>query len=112
MVVAGGIGAAGNVTADKFYTTTGIYWSGNGASYSSGGAGLTYTANTAPPGSSILGDQWYNTATDVLYEYASDGTSDYWIDIQSPTLSSNAAGGGGSSVASARVVGYNLVFGG
>jgi hypothetical protein len=30
-----------------------------------------------------LGDQWYNTANDVLYEYITDGVSTYWVDIQS-----------------------------
>jgi hypothetical protein len=36
--VAGGAGIAGNVYADKVYTTTGLYWSGNGYAFSSGGA--------------------------------------------------------------------------
>jgi hypothetical protein len=58
--------------------------------FSSGGAGLTYTANTAPPSSgNVTGDQWYNTTTNVLYEYLNDGTSKYWIDIQSPTITGN-----------------------
>ena len=37
LVVAGGAGIAGNVYMDKLYTTNGLYWSGNGASFSSGG---------------------------------------------------------------------------
>ena len=39
LIVRGGAGITGNVYADAFYTTNGIYWSGNGASYSSGGGG-------------------------------------------------------------------------
>jgi hypothetical protein len=31
-------------------------------------------------------DQWYNTSTDVLYEYLYDGTSNYWVDISSPAF--------------------------
>jgi len=52
-----------------------------------GGTSLTYTANTAPPVSgNVAGDQWYNTSTNVLYEYLNDGTTSYWIDVQTPTV--------------------------
>ena len=51
--------------------------------FSSGG----YTAGVAPPVSgNISGDQWYYTSTDVLYEYVNDGTTSYWVDIQSQTI--------------------------
>ena len=33
-------------------------------------------------------DQWYNTSTDILYEYQNVGTGTFWIDITSPTISS------------------------
>ena len=67
LVVRGGVGIAGNVYSDTVYTTTGIRWAGNGVAFSSGGgAGLTYTANTAPlTTGNVSGDQWYNTSTDV-----------------------------------------------
>jgi hypothetical protein len=68
----------GNVTANKVYTTE-LRWAGNNAVYN---AGITYTASTSPI-SAKLGDQWYNTANDVLYEYITDGTTSYWVDIQS-----------------------------
>jgi hypothetical protein len=48
-----------------------------------GGGGITYTAGVSPPGGPNVGDQWYDTANDVLYEYLDDGTSQYWIDVQS-----------------------------
>jgi hypothetical protein len=87
LVVRGGAGIAGNVLADKFYAVNGIYWSGNGASFSSGGGGITYTASTDPPAAgNVAGDQWYNTVNDTLYEYLSDGTTAYWVDIQSPII--------------------------
>ena len=58
----------------------------------SGGTSLTYTANTAPLASgNVLGDQWFNTATNVLYEYINDGTSSYWVDTSSPSTSTNSA---------------------
>ena len=57
-----------------------------------GGTSLTYTANTAPLASgNVLGDQWFNTATNVLYEYINDGTSSYWVDTSSPSTSTNSA---------------------
>ena len=86
LTIGGGLGVAGNVVADKFYTTTGLYWAGNGVAFSSGGGGgggITYTSDATPPGTPNIGDQWYNTTTDVLYEYLEDGTSSYWVDIQS-----------------------------
>jgi hypothetical protein len=57
----------------------------------SGGSGLVYTANTTPPASgNNKGDQWYNTTTNVLYEWATDNVSFFWIDISSPTVSNTA----------------------
>jgi hypothetical protein len=86
--VTGNVNVTSNVFANKLYTTNGLYWAGNGVAFSSGGgAGLTYTAGVAPPVSgNISGDQWYYTSTDVLYEYVNDGTTSYWVDIQSQTI--------------------------
>jgi hypothetical protein len=87
LVVTGGVGVSGNVYANVFYTADGIRWAGNGAVFASGGgsgSGTTYTASTAPPVSgNVSGDMWYNTGTDILYEYLNDGTSSYWVDVQS-----------------------------
>lgn len=84
--------SAGNVNADVLYTNNGIRWSGNGEIYSPASPGLNYTANTAPPASgNIEGDLWYNTTTDILYQYIGDGTASYWFDIQSPTITNNQA---------------------
>jgi hypothetical protein len=33
-----------------------------------------------------VGDQWYDTTSDVLYEYINDGTSNYWVDTTSPAF--------------------------
>lgn len=53
--------------------------------------GITYTANVTPPTfGNLTGDQWYNTTTDVLYEYSYDGQNYYWVD------QSGAAFGDGS----------------
>ena len=53
-----------------------------------GSGGVNYTAASAPPATGVnVGDQWYNTSTNVLYEYLTDGITYYWVDTQSPTLS-------------------------
>jgi len=57
-----------------------------------GGTSLTYTTSTSPPASgNLLGDQWFNTSSNVLYEYLNDGTAAYWVDISSPSTSSNGS---------------------
>lgn len=59
--------------------------------------GITYTANIAPPTfGNLTGDQWYNTTSDVLYEYSYDGANYYWID-QSGAAFGNVPGSGGES---------------
>lgn len=88
LVVSGGAGIAGNVTASKIYTSSGLFWSANGVSaLATGGT----TAGPTPPEIKKYGDLWYNTTNDVVYEYLSDGTSDYWIDISSQTIAANTS---------------------
>jgi hypothetical protein len=58
-------------------------------------AGIVYTAASVPPVSEKLGDQWYNTDTDILYEYINDGTADYWVDTSSSAI--NVSNGGATS---------------
>ena len=54
--------------------------------------GVPYTAATVPPTANVVvGSQWFNTSTNVLYEYMYDGTSYYWIDLTGPAISANAS---------------------
>lgn len=81
---------AANLTANKVFTSTGVFWTGNGAAYATGGGGgggITYTASTTPPVSPAIADQWYDTAEGILYEYIDDGDTYQWVDIVSPTFS-------------------------
>jgi len=91
-IIAGNARISSNVFANKLFTTTGLFWAGNGVAFSTGGGGggggLTYTSDSNSPGSPALGDQWYDTDTDILYEYIEDGVSSYWVDMQSPIFSS------------------------
>jgi hypothetical protein len=70
---------AGNIFANKFYTTNGLYWTGNGVAFSSG---MSFAESTTPPAAPALGDQWYNTTEDILYEFIGN----YWVDVQSPSI--------------------------
>jgi len=77
--------------ANSAYTQANSAYTQANAAYNKANSttGLTYTANTTPPSSPNKGDQWYNTNTDILYEYITDGSSNVWIDIQSPIISSD-----------------------
>ena len=46
--------------------------------------GLKYTESTVAPANPRVGDQWYDTDTDVLYEYLDTGAVNAWIDITGP----------------------------
>jgi hypothetical protein len=107
LVVRGGAGIAGNVFADKFYTSSGIFWSGNGAAYAAGGGGGSFTASATAPVAPALGSFWYKTTTDVLYEYINDGTTSYWVDIQTQTIASNTSA---VSTFAGTVFGANITF--
>ena len=87
-ISAGNISVTSKIAAGTVYTTSGIYWSGNGNPYATGGgSGITYTASTTPPVSPAIADQWYDTAEGILYEYMDDGDTNQWVDIVSPTFS-------------------------
>lgn len=52
-------------------------------------SGITYTTSNNAPVGPKLGDQWYNTYNNILFEYISDGTTNLWIDVSSTTITSN-----------------------
>ena len=79
--VTGFVSATGNVYGNAILSDNYFYANGQPIP-----TGIVYTANVAPPGSSDIGDQWYDTTNDVLYEYITDGTSDYWVDTTSPAF--------------------------
>ena len=90
--------ASGNITGGNIITVGAISTSGNvygnailsdNYFYANGQpipTGIVYTAATSPPAGPDVGDQWYDTTSDVLYEYINDGTSDYWVDTTSPAF--------------------------
>lgn len=42
-----------------------------------------FTTSATTPSNSIVGDQWYDSSTDIVYEYINDGVNDIWVDISS-----------------------------
>ena len=81
--VSGAVSASGNITGGNILSNN--YYYANGTPVP---PGITYTANTAPPTTPApkVTDQWYDTASDVLYQYIDDGTNDYWVDTTSPAF--------------------------
>jgi hypothetical protein len=66
----------GNILTDNYY-----YANGTPVPF-----GITYTAAVVPLPNPRIGDQWWDTINDVLYEYIFDGTSEYWVDTTSPAF--------------------------
>jgi hypothetical protein len=83
LITVGLISTSGNIGAGNILSNNYFYANGTPVP-----PGIIYTANTAPPTSPApkVTDQWYNTSTDVLYQYLDDGTTDYWVDISSPAF--------------------------
>jgi len=79
----------GNVVINALQTASGLYWTGNGKAIS----GITITASANPPTDPppSIGDQWYNTSNDVVYQYIFDGGSTYWVDISTSVITANAS---------------------
>jgi hypothetical protein len=98
-VLTGGVvSATGNVTGGNVLTFGLVSATGNvfgnairsdNYCYANGvpiPTGIVYTAATTPPAGADVADQWYDTASDVLYEYINDGTTSYWVDTTSPAF--------------------------
>ena len=85
----GNLTIAGNIDADKIYTTQGLYWAGNRQQVVGSGINIFSDPNP-PPGVVKAGDQWYATDIGVLFEYINDGDSEQWVDITSSTIAANS----------------------
>jgi hypothetical protein len=78
----GAIRAVGGIsTQANLYVGSGAYFA-NSRTISK----QVTTSSTTPPAAGVtkVGDQWYDTATDTLYQYLNDGTTNgMWVDITS-----------------------------
>jgi hypothetical protein len=79
--VTGELSATGNILGNGFLSDNYYYANGVPVPF-----GITYTAAPAPLPDPRIGDQWWDTDNDVLYEYISDGVSEYWVDTTSPAF--------------------------
>jgi hypothetical protein len=50
------------------------------------GGGIRTSSTSTPPANPTVGDIWYNTNTDDIYRWTSDGVSSYWLDYTGPTV--------------------------
>jgi hypothetical protein len=81
ILTVGKISTSGNVYGNAILSDNYFYANGQPIP-----TGIIYTAAVSPPVGPDIGDQWYNTTSDVLYEYINDGTSSYWVDTTSPAF--------------------------
>jgi hypothetical protein len=82
--------SADGFTINKNILTTGIQWSGNSAVYRSG---INYYTQATPPAGANYGDQWYDTTTDIVFEWTpSDGANGFWVDITTSTVNATNTG--------------------
>jgi hypothetical protein len=77
LVIAGGVGVGGNVNIGGTVT----------------GGGIRSTSTSTPPSNPVVGDIWYDTTSDIISRYTTDGTGTYWLDIVGPTISNPYYGG-------------------
>jgi hypothetical protein len=80
----------GSVTTINFATGTTATLVGSVLTVQS--TGLRSYSTSTPPTSPNIGDIWYNTATDDMLRYTTDGVNFFWLDINGPY----GSGGGGS----------------
>jgi hypothetical protein len=94
------LSSSGNVVGANINTVGIVSAAGNViGNYFVGNANVQFTSSTTPPATgNLIGAQWYNTATDTLYEYQSDGTTLYWVDITGPVIGSNGAVAGSAII--------------
>ena len=69
-----------------------------------------FTAAAGAPSNPALGDEWYNTNLDILFQYINDGTSSYWVDIQSLGQTGNITNITDSTLGGNIVVGINNTY--
>ena len=96
-------------TSDQRAVTSGSYANSAYSKANSISAGITFTANSGVPPSANVGDQWWSTTDDILYEYINDGTSNVWLDISSSAITSTTTAA--SSTNNARTMINAYVFG-
>lgn len=79
--------APNTVATRKFLTQTGTGTNGAAPVWSQ-----TYTTSSGAPSSPVVGDLWYKSTSDIFYVYVNDGTSSFWLSLNTyPSSFSNLA---------------------
>lgn len=55
----------------------------SGLMVGSAGGGYKFTTSPTPPAVATVGDNWYDTSTDILFRYITDGVTYCWVDNSS-----------------------------
>ena len=76
---------SGDVVANSITVLTSLTCTGNIIA-----GGVRRTTSTTAPTNAGVGDLWYDTATDIMFQYIYDGTNYIWVDINSLAVNSNA----------------------
>jgi len=98
-----GVVAASNVYVSGNVTTQ--YFLGNGSQLSGIAPYPGFQANSAlPPSNPKVGETWWDSTTGIMFEYITDGTNQVWVDVSSPTISSNNAVGVSGTIATTSAV--------
>ena len=51
----------------------------------------TYVSSATAPSSPLQGDLWYNSSSDIIYQYVFDGTNLQWVDVSSALTNSSTS---------------------
>jgi hypothetical protein len=98
-------------TNNQIATVNGIRYSYSSATRSwTRISNAKYTASASGPTNPANGDHWYDTNNDILFEYIDDGTSQYWVDIQSLGQTGNILSIASSTLQGNIVVGINNLY--
>ena len=99
-IYAGGNGTSFNnallptvTTSINIGSTTATWNSVYASTFYRGGTRLpTFTTASSAPSSPVIGDFWYKSGSDIVYQYVNDGTSSFWLDLTTkPSIYSNIA---------------------
>ena len=67
------------------------------------------TTTSSAPTSPVAGDEWYDSATDILYKYVYDGTNYQWVD-QSQTLAYSTLAVTGNATVGGTLTAQNFIL--
>lgn len=70
---------SGNVSAGNILTSNILY--PNGSPYLIGGGTVSISSSNTAPVSPTVGDFWYDTSEDILFQYIDDGVNEIWVDL-------------------------------